>query len=131
LHDIGKIGIPDAILHKPGPLTEAEWEIVRQHPRFAYEMLFPIPFLHPALEIPHYHHERWSGSGYPEGRKGKDIPLPARIFAVVDVWDALISPRPYHQAISHAEAFEYLCQNSEIQFDPEIVAAFLKMIKRP
>ncbi|NCP86957.1 MAG: hypothetical protein CO094_01870 [Anaerolineae bacterium CG_4_9_14_3_um_filter_57_17] len=131
LHDIGKIGIPDAILHKPGPLTEAEWEIVRQHPRFAYEMLFPIPFLHPALEIPHYHHERWSGSGYPEGRKGKDIPLPARIFAVVDVWDALISPRPYHQAISHAEAFEYLCQNSEIQFDPEIVAAFLKMMKRP
>ncbi len=95
LHDIGKMGIPDSILGKPGPLTEEEWAIMRKHPEYAYEMLSPIAYLRPALDIPHYHHERWDGTGYPCGLRGEEIPLAARIFAVVDVWDALCSDRPY------------------------------------
>ncbi len=130
LHDIGKIGIPDAILNKKGPLTEAEWEVVRKHPGFAYDLLFPIPFLRPALEIPHYHHERWDGSGYPGGLKGTDIPLGARIFAVVDVWDALTNSRPYHEASGPAQTFAYLRQNCEILFDPEVVRAFFLLMKQ-
>ena len=94
LHDIGKMAIPDSILLKPGPLTDDEWEIMRRHPVYAYELLSPIAFLHPALDIPYCHHEKWDGTGYPRGLKGEQIPLAARIFAVVDVWDALRSDRP-------------------------------------
>ncbi len=108
LHDIGKMGIPDQILHKPGPLDEAEWEIMRQHPVYANEMLKSIDYLRPALLIPHYHHERWDGSGYPEGLKGEGIPLEARIFSVVDAYDALTSDRPYRSAWSVEETIKYL-----------------------
>ena len=99
LHDIGKMGIPDRILHKPGPLSEEEWQVMRRHPQYALEMLRPIAFLCPALAIPYCHHERWDGSGYPAGLKGEEIPLAARIFAAVDVWDALRSDRPYRPGL--------------------------------
>ncbi|NTV62920.1 MAG: response regulator, partial [Oscillochloris sp.] len=97
LHDVGKLGIPDAILLKPGKLTDEEWTIMRQHPQYAYDMLAPIAYLRPALDIPFCHHEKWDGTGYPRGLKGDEIPLAARWFAVVDVWDALRSDRPYRQ----------------------------------
>jgi len=130
LHDIGKIGIPDRILHKRGQLTPEEWEIIRQHPGFAYELLLPIPFLRPALDIPHYHHERWDGSGYPDGLKGEEIPLAARIFAVIDVWDAITSERPYHQPMTLEQAFDYLRENSGSHFDPKVVRAFFRLMKQ-
>jgi putative nucleotidyltransferase with HDIG domain len=98
LHDIGKMGVPDNILLKEGKLTDEEWGVMRQHPLFARDMLLPIHYLRPALDIPMFHHERWDGSGYPCGLKGEEIPLTARIFAVVDVWDALTSDRPYRAA---------------------------------
>ena len=126
LHDIGKMGIPDSILQKPGPLTPNEWEIMRQHPIHAYEMLKTIDYLSPALEIPYCHHERWDGEGYPRGLNGKNIPLSARIFAVVDVWDALTSNRPYRFAWSQEQAKEYIHRESGRHFDPDVVAAFLK-----
>ncbi len=129
LHDIGKMGIPDAILHKPGPLTEAEWEIMRKHPVFSFNMLKDIDYLKPALKIPHYHHERWDGSGYPEGLKGKEIPLEARIFMVVDIWDALLSDRPYRDAWSEEKTMEYLQDQAGKTLDPEIVAVFLEFIQ--
>lgn len=125
LHDIGKMGIPDAILLKAGPLTPAEWEIMRQHPIHAYEMLKTIDYLTPALEIPYCHHEKWDGDGYPRGLKGKDIPLSARIFAIVDVWDALTSNRPYRPAWSEKKALQYIQRESGRHFDPEVVIAFL------
>lgn len=128
LHDIGKMGIPDKILHKPGPLTEEEWLVVKKHPQTAFELLLPIPFLHKALDIPYCHHERWDGSGYPRGLKGEEIPLAARIFSVVDVWDALTSDRPYRAAIPPEEASQYLREQSGIFFDPEIVLTFEKII---
>jgi HD-GYP domain-containing protein (c-di-GMP phosphodiesterase class II) len=128
LHDIGKMAIPDKILHKPGPLTTDEWEVVKKHPMTAFELLLPIPFLHKALDIPYCHHERWDGSGYPRGLKGEEIPLSARIFSVVDVWDALTSDRPYRAAISPENAMTYLKDQSGIYFDPEIVLAFEKVI---
>ena len=109
LHDIGKMGIPDSILLKPGALTEDEWAIMRQHPTYAYEMLAPITYLKQALDIPHYHHEKWDGNGYPDGLKGEQIPLAARIFAVVDVFDALTSDRPYRSAWSVKDACQYNC----------------------
>lgn len=127
LHDIGKMGVPDAVLLKPGPLTAAEWELMRQHPVYAYELLAPIAFLTPALDIPYYHHERWDGSGYPHGLKANAIPLAARIFAVVDVWDALCSDRPYRAAWSRAMARAYLREQAGILFDPDIVAIFLQL----
>ena len=130
LHDIGKMGVPDQILHKPGPLDEAEWEIMRQHPVYAYEMLKPIEYLKPALVIPHYHHERWNGSGYPEGLKGEAIPLEARIFAVVDAFDALTSDRPYRGAWSVEETEKYLKKQAGEEFDPTVVRKFLKVIKK-
>ncbi len=124
LHDIGKMGIPDSILLKSGPLNPDEWQIMRQHPIHAYEMLKTIEYLSSALEIPYCHHERWDGNGYPRGLKGKDIPLSARIFAVVDVWDALTSNRPYRYAWSEHQALEYISRESGRHFDPEVVSAF-------
>ena len=129
LHDIGKMGIPDEILHKPGPLNEEEWTIMRRHPVYAYEMLKEIEYLKPALNIPHYHHERWNGSGYPEGLKGEAIPLEARIFAVVDAWDALTSDRPYRDAWSVEKTRQYLMDQAGKEFDPEIVKVFLEYVK--
>ncbi|RCK73269.1 MAG: PAS sensor protein [Anaerolineae bacterium] len=130
LHDIGKIGVPDTILLKEGPLTPQEWQIIRQHPVFAYELLRHIRFLQPALDIPYCHHEKWDGSGYPRGLKGEEIPLAARIFAVVDVWDALTSDRPYRKAWSQAEAREYLRSQAGKHFDPRVVAAFLQLLEQ-
>ena len=127
LHDIGKMGVPDHILMKPGPLSDDEWTIMRQHPTFAYEMLAPIRYLRQALVIPYCHHEKWDGSGYPRGIKGEQIPLPARIFAVVDVWDALCSDRPYRRAWPVDKVREYLRAQAGSHFDPEAVEAFLQL----
>jgi len=127
LHDIGKIRVPDAILLKPGQLDDKEWEIMRQHPLYAREMVQGIRILEEALEIPLYHHERWDGSGYPYGLKGKEIPLWARIFAVIDVWDALISDRPYRPAWTREVARDYIANQAGRQFDPQVVEAFLKL----
>ncbi|HZD55662.1 MAG TPA: HD domain-containing phosphohydrolase, partial [Anaerolineales bacterium] len=128
LHDIGKMGIPDEILRKQGPLTEEEWEIMHQHPVHAYNLLAPITFLRPALEIPYCHHERWDGSGYPRGLKGEQIPLPARIFAIVDVWDALLSERPYRPAWPESKALAHIKEQAGAHFDPRVVDAFLKLL---
>lgn len=128
LHDIGKMSIPDSILLKPGPLTDAEWEIMRRHPQYAYELLSPIEYLRPALDIPYCHHERWDGSGYPRRLKGEEIPLAARIFAVVDVWDALTSDRPYRSAWEQKKALEYILEQRGKQFDPAVVDVFLRII---
>lgn len=128
LHDIGKLGIPDHILHKPGPLTEDEWSIMRQHPVYAADLLSPIPFLHAALNIPLYHHEHWDGGGYPFGMKGTQIPLAARIFAVVDVWDALSSDRPYHTAWPASRVQEHIRGLAGKQFDPHVVDVFLELL---
>jgi putative nucleotidyltransferase with HDIG domain len=124
LHDIGKMGIPDHILLKEGPLDEKEWEIMRKHPIFAYKMLSPIKYLKPALDIPHSHHEKWDGTGYPRGLAGEQIPLAARIFAIADVWDALLSDRPYRKAWSKEETLAYILENSGTHFDPQIVEIF-------
>jgi putative two-component system response regulator len=126
LHDIGKLGIPDAILQKPGPLDEDEWVIMRKHPLYAYDMLAPIPFLGTALDIPYYHHEKWDGSGYPCGLAGEDIPLAARIFAVVDVWDALTNDRPYRAAWTPERALNHIQSLVGTHFDPQVVAAFVE-----
>ncbi|HLF91307.1 MAG TPA: HD-GYP domain-containing protein, partial [Anaerolineales bacterium] len=127
LHDIGKMGIPDRILLKPGKLTEAEQEIMKKHPVYAYEMLEPIEKLRPALDIPHRHHEKWDGSGYPDGLYGREIPLAARIFAIVDVWDALRSDRPYREAWPAEKVRAHLRDESDKHFDPQVVDAFLDM----
>ncbi len=129
LHDIGKMGIPDALLQKAGPLDEDEWKLMRQHPLFARQMLENIPFLRSALDIPYYHHERWDGSGYPRGLKGDQIPLAARIFTVVDVWDALTNDRPYRKAWSKKQALAYLIEQKGKHFDPNIVDAFLAILR--
>ena len=126
LHDIGKMGIPDSILLKPGPLTPDEWVVMRQHPVFAADLLIPVEFLSPALEIPFSHHEKWDGTGYPQGLKGEEIPLPARIFAVIDVWDALTHDRPYRPAWTTERALEYIRDQAGRHFDPEVVREFLK-----
>ncbi len=128
LHDIGKMGIPDAILHKPGPLTDEERNIIEQHTQYAYDMLSKIPFLQDAIDIPYCHHEHWDGHGYPRGLKGEGIPLFARIFAVVDVWDALTSDRPYRRAWKKAEARQYILDRAGTQFDPRMVEVFLLFI---
>ncbi len=128
LHDIGKMGIPDEVLHKPGQFEPEDERVMQMHPKFAHEMLAPIAFLQPALDIPYCHHERWDGSGYPRGLKGEVIPLAARIFAVVDVWDALTSNRPYRRALSREEAMQHLREQAGKQFDPNVVDAFLRMI---
>ncbi len=128
LHDIGKMGIPDAILLKPGPLTDEEWVIMRQHPVYAFELLSPISYLRPALDIPYCHHEKWDGTGYPRGLKGEQIPLAARIFGLVDVWDALRSDRPYRPAWSEERALDHIREQSGRHFDPKVVTAFLEQI---
>jgi len=128
LHDIGKMGVPDSILLKPGELTPEEWAIMRQHPRFAYDMLSPITYLRQALDIPYCHHEKWDGTGYPRGLKGKEIPITARIFAVVDVYDALTSDRPYRKGLSREKTLAYIREQSGQHFDPEVVEIFLKVI---
>jgi len=126
LHDIGKMGIPDQILLKQGKLTKKEWEMVYQHPQIAYDLLRKIPYLRPALEIPYAHHEKWDGSGYPRGLAGEDIPLPARIFAIADVYEALISDRPYRKKWSKKKALEYIKSQSGKHFDPDVVDVFLR-----
>ncbi|GAB4578909.1 MAG: hypothetical protein Fur0022_16460 [Anaerolineales bacterium] len=128
LHDIGKIGIPDHILLKPGQLSPEDWAIMRQHPIYAFEMLKPIAHLQPSLDIPFCHHEKWNGTGYPRGLKGEEIPLAARIFAVVDVWDALTSSRPYREAWTRQEAIEYIQFQAGHHFDPAVVKAFIQMM---
>ncbi len=128
LHDIGKLGVPDHILLKPDKLTDEEWNIMRQHPTYAYEMLLPIKYLRPALDIPYCHHEKWDGSGYPRGLKGNEIPLAARIFAVIDVWDALRSDRPYREGWSSERTKGFIQEQSGKHFDPEVVEAFLKLL---
>jgi putative two-component system response regulator len=129
LHDVGKLGIPDSILHKPGTLTEKEWQVMRQHPVYAYQWLSSIKFLLPALDIPYCHHEKWDGSGYPRGLKGKQIPTTARLFALVDVWDALCSDRPYRKAMSKADALEYIRNQAGSHFDPELTEIFVKLVE--
>ncbi|NTW01447.1 MAG: PAS domain S-box protein [Oscillochloris sp.] len=128
LHDIGKMGVPDAILLKPGPLTDEEWAQMRMHPVYSYQLLKHITFLSPALTIPVSHHERWDGRGYPAGLRGTHIPLAARIFAIIDVWDALTSDRPYRAAWSREKARNYIAEHAGIHFDPSIVAVFLANI---
>ncbi len=131
LHDIGKLGIPDAILFKRGPLTETEWRTMRMHPIYAHQVLAHIPYLAASIEIPYYHHEHWDGSGYPHGLKGEQIPLAARIFTIIDVWDSLLSNRPYHSAWSQNDALAYMNSQSGKIFDPTILNVFIQMINTP
>ncbi len=126
LHDIGKMGVPDSILLKPGQLTDDERAVMRQHPLYAYQMLSPISYLKYALDIPYCHHEKWDGTGYPRGLKGEEIPLPARVFAVVDVYDALTTDRPYRKALSINEVYHYIQEQAGKQFDPQVVKIFLE-----
>lgn len=129
LHDIGKLVIPDKILQKTGPLEESEWVVMREHPNFAYELLKPIDYLEPAIDIPYCHHEKWNGSGYPRGLKKDEIPFPARIFTVVDVFDALVTKRPYRPAWSRDKALEYIDIKSGEEFDPLVVGAFFEILE--
>jgi HD-GYP domain-containing protein (c-di-GMP phosphodiesterase class II) len=122
------MGIPDSVLSKTGTLSEEEWAIMRRHPEFAYEMLSPISYLRQAIAIPYGHHERWDGSGYPRQLSGEQIPLAARIFAVVDVYDSMISDRPYRKTSTKQAAVDYVRTNSGILFDPRVVDAFLKLV---
>jgi len=128
LHDIGKMGIPDSILLKAGELNPEEWEVMRKHPQMAYDMLSPITFLRPAMDIPYCHHEKWDGSGYPRGLKGEQIPLAARLFAVVDVWDALRSDRPYSKSWEAEKVVDHIRSQSGKQFDPRVVELFFKIM---
>jgi putative nucleotidyltransferase with HDIG domain len=129
LHDIGKIGVKDGILLKRGPLDDNEWQEMRQHPQIGAQIIQAIPYLHDALPVIAFHQERWDGSGYPARLRGKEIPMVARIFAVVDVYDALTSDRPYRKALSSEEAFEYLEKQAGVHFDPEIVTRFITMVR--
>ncbi len=130
LHDIGKMGVPDSILQKTGPLTDDEWAIMKQHPALSHRWLASIDYLRPALDIPYCHHEKWDGSGYPRGLKGEQIPLAARIFAIVDVWDALRSDRPYRKAWADEDALEHIKEQSGTHFDPRVVTAFLQYLEK-
>jgi PAS domain S-box-containing protein len=131
LHDMGKMGVPDGILLKPGKLTDEEWVAMRKHPQFAYDLLSPIAFLRPALDIPYCHHEKWDGTGYPRGLQGEQIPLSARLFAIVDVYDALTSERPYRAAWSKEKTLAHIQSLGGTHFDPKAVAHFLSMISQP
>ena len=128
LHDMGKLGVPDSILFKAGNLTDEECVIMHKHPQFAYDLLSSIEYLRPALDIPHYHHEKWDGTGYPQGLKGEQIPLSARLFAVVDVWDALRSDRPYRASWTHEKALEYIRAQEGTHFDPKAVELFMQVM---
>lgn len=128
LHDVGMMLIPEAIVLKPGALTDDEWEIIRKHPEHAYELLKPIGFLRPALDIPYCHHEKWDGTGYPRGLKQDQIPLAARIFSVADVWVSLRSARPYRQAWPEEKALLYMREQAYAHFDSRVVETFLKLI---
>jgi HD-GYP domain-containing protein (c-di-GMP phosphodiesterase class II) len=130
LHDIGKIGIPDYVLHKPGALSEEEWSIVRKHPGFALNLLSPIPYLRPALDIPYCHHEKWDGTGYPRGLQGDQIPIAARIFAVIDIWDALRYDRPYRRRWDRQQILEHIESLSGSHLDPRVVDIFLQLIHK-
>jgi len=128
LHDIGKISIPDNIISKPGKLTEEEYQVVKRHPLFAKKWLSQIELLKPALQIPYYHHEKWDGTGYPLGMVGEEIPLVARLFSIVDVWDALTSDRPYRRALSKEEALNLIVSQSGAHFDPNVVESFIRVL---
>lgn len=128
LHDIGKLGVPDNILLKKGKLTDEEWKIMRQHPVTAAELIKPIAFLAPAITIPYFHHEKWDGSGYPQGLSAGEIPIEARIFSIVDVWDALTSDRPYRKSLTHFDAANYIFSQSGSHFDPQLVTTFLDLL---
>lgn len=130
LHDIGKMGVPDHILLKPDKLTDEEWAAMRKHPQFAHDMLSRIAYLQPALDIPYCHHEMWDGTGYPRGLKGEQIPLAARLFAIVDVWDALRSDRPYRKAWAEDKALEYIRSQAGKHFDPKAVELFLHEMRK-
>jgi putative two-component system response regulator len=127
LHDVGKLGVPDAILLKPGELSEDEWRTMQMHPTYAYEMLVPIEYLRPALDIPYCHHEKWDGTGYPRKLRGEEIPLAARLFAVADVWDALRSDRPYRAGWPAEKALQYIRSLAGIHFEPRVIDMFLKI----
>ncbi len=129
LHDIGKVAIPDQILFKPGPLAADEWEVMRQHPTIAVELLSSVSYLEPALEIPHWHHEKWDGTGYPDGLDHENIPFSARLFALADVYDALISNRPYRRAWPKQDAISYIEGAAGKHFDPKIVPEFLDLVR--
>jgi PAS domain S-box-containing protein len=131
VHDIGKMGVPDHILHKKGPLTRKEWAAMHEHPQYAFDLLYPISYLRPALDIAYCHHERWDGTGYPRGLKGEQIPLAARIFAVVDVWDALLSNRSYRKQWTKRQVLKHIRDGAGSHFDPEIVRVFLRMMSGP
>lgn len=128
LHDMGKLGVPDEVLLKPGKLTEEDWVAMRKHPQYAYDMFASIPYLLPALDIPYCHHEKWDGTGYPRGLTGEEIPLAARLFAVVDVWDALRSDRPYRASWPQEKVMDYIRANAGTHFDPQAVDLFLKLM---
>ena len=130
LHDIGKIGIPDAILHKPGPLDEQEWTVMHEHPKVGYKILQNVPFLYTSLNAILHHHEKYNGEGYPDGLSGSAISLPARILAVVDVYDALISNRPYRPAFSQEKTLRIIEEEAGQHFDPDVVAAFVRILTR-
>ena len=130
LHDIGKMAVPDDILRKKGKLTAEEWQIIRKHPEAAYDMLKNIPYLKGAIAIPWCHHEHWDGSGYPRGLKGKQIPLAARVFTVVDVWDALLSDRSYSKAWPREDVVRHIEENAGKLFDPEIAEEFLRLVNK-
>jgi putative two-component system response regulator len=123
------MGIPDNILQKPGPLTPEEWDIMKMHPTYARDMLKNVSYLSQALDIPYSHHEKWDGTGYPQSLHGDRIPLAARLFAIIDVWDALTSDRPYRKAWTEDTTLKYIQDNSGIHFDPDVVDEFIKMIK--
>ena len=131
MHDIGKMGVPDSVLHKTSPLTDEEWGIFRKHPQFAYNMLRPISYLRNSLDIPYCHHENWDGTGYPRGLRGEDIPLAARIFSVVDIFDALTSERSFRRGWSNEKALEYIQGQSGKHLDPRIVEMFVKLMQSP
>jgi HD-GYP domain-containing protein (c-di-GMP phosphodiesterase class II) len=130
LHDIGKVAIPDRILFKPGPLADDEWKIMRRHPGIAVDLLSPVNYLAPALDIPHWHHEKWDGTGYPDQLSGEEIPFAARMFALVDVFDALTSDRPYRSAWSKEDTIQYIQSHSGRHFDPRLVPEFLNLVSQ-
>lgn len=130
LHDIGKMGIPDVVLLKPGKLSRDEWDIMRKHPDYAYDLIYPVEYLRPCLSIPYSHHEKWDGTGYPQGLRGEEIPLSARLFAVADVWETLSSDRVYREAWPQDKVMRYIERQSGTHFDPRVVELFLYVLNR-